>query len=65
VRLLDMSSGDATAATLLIRLATLWFAVILGLIAFLIVLRRESAAPAAEAAERADRHLVASSDPAR
>lgn len=40
--LLETSRGVASAATLLIRGATLWFAVILGLIAFFIVMRRES-----------------------
>jgi uncharacterized protein (TIRG00374 family) len=64
VRLLDMSSGDATAATLLIRIATLWFAVFLGLIAFAIVLRRETFTREPTEAERTERPLVASSDPA-
>jgi uncharacterized protein (TIRG00374 family) len=40
--LLETSRGVASAATLLIRVATLWFAVALGLIAFFIVMRREA-----------------------
>jgi uncharacterized protein (TIRG00374 family) len=36
-----MSSGDAVAATVLIRLATLWFAVVLGLGALTDWVRRE------------------------
>jgi uncharacterized protein (TIRG00374 family) len=38
--LLDVSRSTASAATLIIRIATLWFAVILGLVALVIVLRR-------------------------
>ena len=63
VRLLDMSSSAATAATLLIRIATLWFAVFLGLIAFVILLRRESVGMDAEP-DRGEHPLIASSDPA-
>ena len=41
--LLDLGRSTASAATLIIRIATLWFAVLLGLIALAIVLRRTPA----------------------
>jgi uncharacterized protein (TIRG00374 family) len=44
--MLDASRSVASAATLLIRLSTLWFAVVLGLVAYFIVLRL-AAMPAA------------------
>jgi uncharacterized protein (TIRG00374 family) len=47
--LLDLGRGTASAATLIVRVATLWFAVVLGLIAFAIVLRRTPAAVPDEA----------------
>jgi len=40
--LLETSRGVASTGTLLIRVSTLWFAVVLGLIAFFIVMRREA-----------------------
>jgi uncharacterized protein (TIRG00374 family) len=40
-----LSSGDAVAATVLIRLATLWFAVVLGLAALTDWIRRDSRRP--------------------
>lgn len=66
VNLLDMSRSTATAATLVIRLATLWFAVALGLIAFAVVMRRLPAVVVddGEDVDRADPRLVATSDPA-
>ena len=45
--LLDLGRSTASAATLIVRVSTLWFAVVLGLIAFAIVLRR-APAPAPE-----------------
>jgi uncharacterized protein (TIRG00374 family) len=63
-RMLDLTAAGAAAGTLIIRVATLWFAVVLGLIAFVIVLRRESRAEAAAAEEdeRTEARLVATSD---
>jgi uncharacterized membrane protein YbhN (UPF0104 family) len=59
--MLETSRGVASAATLLIRISTLWFAVALGLVAFFIVLRRERMGePDGEIAER---RLVTASDP--
>jgi uncharacterized protein (TIRG00374 family) len=54
--LLDMSKSTAAVATLIIRFGTLWFGVILGLIAFAIVSRR---LPSAEDAAL-QREIVAS-----
>ncbi|HXK32685.1 MAG TPA: lysylphosphatidylglycerol synthase transmembrane domain-containing protein [Dehalococcoidia bacterium] len=42
-RLLDMQRAPATLATLMIRLVTLWFAVLLGLAAFAVLTRRVGA----------------------
>jgi uncharacterized protein (TIRG00374 family) len=58
--LLDVSRSVASAATLLIRLSTLWFAVVLGLVAYFIVLRL-SAMPAADP-EGAERGLATATD---
>jgi uncharacterized protein (TIRG00374 family) len=58
--LLDVSRSVASAATLLIRLSTLWFAVVLGLMAYFIVLRL-SAMPAADP-EGAERGLATATD---
>jgi uncharacterized protein (TIRG00374 family) len=44
-----LSSGDAVAATVLIRLATLWFAVVLGLAALAHWMRRDQRHPGAAA----------------
>jgi len=63
VSLLDLGRSTASAATLIVRIATLWFAVVLGLIAFAILLRR-TPTPAAEEA-RAEPRLLASRGPAR
>ena len=41
-RLLDMSKGEASAATLIVRIATLWFGVVLGLAMFAILTHRLS-----------------------
>ncbi len=58
--LLETSRGVASATTLLIRASTLWWAVVLGLAALFIVLRRESMrAPEGEIAES---RLVTASD---
>jgi uncharacterized protein (TIRG00374 family) len=67
-RLLDMTKSDATIATLIIRVATLWFGVAVGLAAFAALTRALSrqgktldaiaAAPSGE-----DRHPVAGSPP--
>jgi uncharacterized protein (TIRG00374 family) len=65
VRLLDLGRGTASTATLLVRLATLWFAVVLGLIAFIIVMRRIGPEPTEASEERTDPRLVPTSDPAR
>ncbi|MBI5288849.1 MAG: flippase-like domain-containing protein [Chloroflexi bacterium] len=62
VGLLDLGRSTASAATLIIRVSTLWFAVVLGLIAFAILLRRGS--PATEES-RAEARFVASRGPAR
>jgi uncharacterized protein (TIRG00374 family) len=40
VRLLDMSKGAATAGTVIVRIATLWFGVVLGLCMFAILTHR-------------------------
>ena len=40
VRLLDMSKGAATAGTVIVRIATLWFGVVLGLCMFAILTQR-------------------------
>lgn len=65
--LLETTRGVASTATLLIRVATLWFAVVLGLIAFFVVVRRDAVAQADVAAnggdEIAENRLVAASDP--
>ena len=64
--LLDVSRSTASAATLIIRLATLWFAVILGLIALAIVMRRIARADAeSQEANIADPRLISSGEPAR
>jgi uncharacterized protein (TIRG00374 family) len=39
-RLLDLSKNTATVATVIVRIATLWFGVVLGLIAFAVLTRR-------------------------
>ena len=39
-RLLDMSKEAATAGTLIIRIATLWFGVVVGLITFAVLARK-------------------------
>jgi uncharacterized protein (TIRG00374 family) len=39
-RLLDLSKDTATASTVLIRIATLWFGVVIGLIAFAVLTRK-------------------------
>jgi uncharacterized protein (TIRG00374 family) len=51
--LLDVGRSLASAATLLIRLSTLWFAVVLGLVAYFIVLRLAAAPQKADPVERA------------
>jgi uncharacterized protein (TIRG00374 family) len=43
IRLLDMQRAPATLATLIIRVVTLWFAVLLGLAAFAVLTRRVGA----------------------
>jgi uncharacterized protein (TIRG00374 family) len=65
--LLDLSRSTASAATLIIRLATLWFAVILGLLSFAVLLRRGVAAEPLADAERPEHEprLVPTGDPAR
>jgi uncharacterized protein (TIRG00374 family) len=60
-RLLETSRGIASTATLLIRVSTLWLAVVLGLVAFFIVLRR--GAMGEPEGEIAEGRLVAASDP--
>jgi uncharacterized protein (TIRG00374 family) len=66
VNLLDLSRSTASAATLLIRFATLWFAVLLGLIALAVVMRRIAREGAVDQELGAgDARLVASSDVAR
>ncbi len=44
IRLLHMSEADSTVATLIIRFGTLWFGVIVGLVALVLVSRRLSGA---------------------
>jgi uncharacterized protein (TIRG00374 family) len=64
-RLLDLTPAAAAAATLIIRIATLWFAVVLGLIAFVIVLRRGAGLSDVTVDEHeAEAVLVATSHPA-
>jgi len=69
VRLLDLTRATASTATLLVRLATLWFAVALGLIAFLIVMRRLGAQAAnmeaADAAQSSEPQLVTTAETAQ
>ena len=65
VNLLDVSRSTASAATLLIRLATLWFAVVLGLIALAIVMRRTAREGKVEDETAGGTRLVATSDAAR
>jgi uncharacterized membrane protein YbhN (UPF0104 family) len=66
LNLLDVSRSTASAATLIIRLATLWFAVILGLVALAIVMRRIAREGAqSEEANVADSRLISSGEPAR
>lgn len=61
--LLETSRSVASTATLLIRVSTLWFAVVLGLIAFFIVMRREAMGePDGDIAES---RLVTAGDPSR
>ena len=50
---IGVDRGTATAATILTRLATLWFAVLLGAVALVIARRRAAAAEAAAAAAAA------------
>lgn len=64
VNLLDLSRSTASAATLTIRLATLWFAVVLGLIALVVVMRRIAHEGVELEESIADSRLMASSDPA-
>jgi uncharacterized protein (TIRG00374 family) len=63
--LLETTRGVASTATLLIRVATLWFAVVLGLIAFFLVVRRDAVTRADAKAddEIAESRLVTASDP--
>lgn len=66
VNLLDVSRSTASAATLIVRLATLWFAVVLGLVALGILMRRMPRdATTIDEAGVADPRLVTSSDAAR
>jgi uncharacterized protein (TIRG00374 family) len=58
--LLDVGRSVASAATLLIRLSTLWFAVVLGLVAYFIVLRL-AVTPAADV-DGAERGLATATD---
>ncbi len=53
VALLDISRSAAAVATFIIRFGTLWFGVIVGLIAFAVLSRRLSPDEESEAAERA------------
>ncbi|MEX2227310.1 MAG: lysylphosphatidylglycerol synthase transmembrane domain-containing protein [Dehalococcoidia bacterium] len=59
--LLETSRGVASTATLLIRVSTLWFAVVLGLVAFFVVMRREPVGEPED--EIAESRLVTASDP--
>jgi uncharacterized protein (TIRG00374 family) len=63
VRVLGLSQGTASAATLIIRLATLWFAVALGLVALAILLRRMPARPEEEEEAGHGELIMASSEP--
>ena len=58
--LLDVGRSVASAATLLIRLSTLWFAVVLGLVAYFIVLRL-AVTPTADV-DGAERGLATATD---
>jgi len=64
--LLDMSKSAAAVGTLIIRFATLWFGVIVGLAAFAVLSRRlaqSETSPAPEQAEAADGLAVAETEP--
>ena len=64
VSLLGVGRSTASAATLIIRVATLWFAVVLGLLALAILLRRAAVlAPMID--ERKEPRLLATGDPTR
>ena len=53
-QLLDLGKSTATVGTLIIRIATLWFGVVLGLIMFAVLMRR---------LDKQGKHLEALSEP--
>jgi hypothetical protein len=64
--LLDMSKSAATVGTLIIRIATLWFGVAIGLITFAVLTRRLARQGKLDRSEKRDAggEIAVGSDPA-